>query len=196
MKIETSLLKHILDHCDPPGPSPEMSAAPASVMLLLTRNSETSIQTILKTDNKGYLWRNQIALPGGHIDPEDKSAKDAAFRELKEELGISPEQVEYVGRMGTFQTRLSRKNVDAFIGYIDHYVPIKIDPFEIAKTFRVPVVSLLKTHITRNFHNRKPTVEELKYPYNEFIIWGLTARIIHYFIEILYPYVDYQEVAI
>lgn len=196
MKIEISLLKDILTYCNPPAPSPDMTEKPASVMLLLTRNAETSIQTIQKTDNQGYFWRNQIALPGGHIDPEDKSAKDAAFRELKEELGIRSEQVEYIGRLGTFQTRLSRKNVDAFVGYVDHNVPIKMDPFEIAETFQVPVGSLFKTHIDQNFHNRKPAVDELKYLYDELTIWGLTARIIHHFIEILYPYVDLGEIRI
>ena len=190
MKIEPSLLKHILRHCEPPAPSPEMTARPASVMLLLTRHTETSIQTIRKTDTQGYFWRNQMALPGGHLDPEDKSAKDAAFRELREELDIHPEQVEYMGRLGTFQTRLSHKNVDTFIGYIERQTPITIDPFEIAETFQVPVSYLVETHIARNFHHRNPNVDELKYPYHEFTFWGLTARIIHYFIEMLYPYLE------
>jgi hypothetical protein len=95
-----------------------------------------------------------------------------------------------MGRLGTFQTRLSHKNVDTFIGYIDHQIPITIDPFEIAETFQVPISCLFKTHMACNFHNRKPSVDELQYPYQEFTIWGLTARIIHYFIEILYPYLE------
>lgn len=196
MEIDASLIKHVLNLCELPGPSPYFVAPPASVMLLLTRNAVTSIQTIQKTDNKGYFWRNQIALPGGHIDPGDKSAKDAAFRELHEELGISPEQVEYVGRLGTFQTRLSRKNVDAFIGYFDDDTPLTLDPFEISNTFKVPLGDLFKIHILKDFHNRKPTVEELKYPYKNLTIWGLTARIIHFFLEILYPYIDFEEMRI
>jgi 8-oxo-dGTP pyrophosphatase MutT (NUDIX family) len=191
MKIDPFLLKHILRHSEPPAPSSEMTSRPASVMLLLTRhNTQTSIQTIRKTDNYGYFWRNQMALPGGHLDPEDRSSKEAAFRELEEELDIHPDQVDYIGRLGTFQTRLSHKNVDTFIGYIDHQVPITIDPFEIAETFQVPISCLFETHMACNFHDRKPSVDELKYPYQEFTIWGLTARIIHYFIEILYPYLE------
>ena len=190
MKIEISLLKQIMEHCDPPGPSPEMVAPPASVFLLLTRDAETSIQAIQKSDNKGYPWRNQIALPGGHIDKNDDSPKDAAFRELEEELGITPNQVDYIGPLGTFQTRLSRKNVDVFIGYMDENTPLNFDTFEISHCFKIPVKDLLETHIEKEFHKRNPPVDELKYPFENFTIWGLTARIIHFFLERVYPYVN------
>jgi len=37
------------------------------------------------------------------------------------------------------------------------------------------------------FHNRIPSIDELRYPFEDVVIWGATARILHHLIELLYP---------
>ncbi|MFW6284204.1 MAG: NUDIX domain-containing protein, partial [Desulfosalsimonas sp.] len=79
--------------------------AAASVMLLLyEKNLQPYMLAVLKTDTRGYPWRNQVALPGGHADPQDVSALDTALREVGEELGISADQIQVVGSLGHFST--------------------------------------------------------------------------------------------
>jgi len=87
---------------------PEGSQLKRACVFLLMKNTENrEILTILKSDNPGYAWRNQIALPGGHVDRTDDSPLDTAFRELEEELGIKPENVRFVVTLDIFQPSIT-----------------------------------------------------------------------------------------
>ena len=167
----------------PPEPGPYKSAC---VFLLLFNLEEPHILAIQKTDSEGYPWRNQVALPGGHLEDQDASPLEGAFRELEEETRISRDQVDLLGSLGHFQT-INGREIEAFIGVWDATGPVLYDPSEIARTLKIPLRQLVQTHHLGNFHNRIPGIDELRYPFEDVVIWGATARILHHFIELLYP---------
>ena len=158
----------------------------ACVFLLLYNLANPHILAIQKTDSEGYPWRNQVALPGGHLDTEDASPLEGAFRELKEEVGITRSQVQLLGSLGHFQT-INHRDIEVFTGLWNGRGPIRLDPAEISRVLEIPMRVLVSTHLTRGYHNRIPDVHELRYPFEDVEVWGATARIIHYFIELLYP---------
>jgi 8-oxo-dGTP pyrophosphatase MutT (NUDIX family) len=141
---------------------------------------------VQKADNEGYPWRNQVALPGGHIDEADSSPLDAAFRELREELNIPREQVRLINSLGHFQT-INNKDIEVFVGRWDGEGPVRYDPNEIARVLKIPLSSLFQIHLDKNFHGRLPDVHELIYPYIDTEIWGVTGKIVHNLLEKLYP---------
>ncbi len=161
---------------------------PASVSLLLFQSGQPHLLAIQKTDTEGYPWRNQIALPGGHRDRSDASALDTALRELEEELGILACQVKMIGSLGRFQT-IAQREVEAFVGLWDGTGPVRYDATEIARVLEIPVADLVRTHCERRYTGRLPDVRELLYPYRDVVIWGLTAKILHSFLERLLPVV-------
>ena len=61
------------------------------------------------------------------------------------------------------------------------------DPAEISRVLKIPLQVLVHTHLAREYHNRIPDVHELRYPFEDVEVWGATARILHHFIELLYP---------
>lgn len=184
MQISYSNLKHIIRKATPPEP-PANRYQPTCVFLLLyDKNGKPHILFIQKTDNEGYPWRNQVALPGGHVDESDASPKAAAFRELKEEVCIPEEQVEFIGSIGHFQT-INHKDIEVFAGLWNGEGPVCCDPSEIARVLEVPLEALVCTHRRKNFHGRIPDLYELTYPLEDAVIWGATARILHCFIELL-----------
>ena len=63
--------------------------------------------------------------------------------------------------------------------------PMWHDPTEISRILEIPLRELVKTHNTKNFHGRLPDVNELRYPFEDVVIWGVTARVLHHFIELL-----------
>jgi 8-oxo-dGTP pyrophosphatase MutT (NUDIX family) len=188
MKVEKATLERVIRSTDGP-PAPAWPHRPASVSLLLFGEDTTQILAILKADHHGYVWRNQIALPGGRTDNDDPDAFHTAIRELKEELNISSENVEYVGSLGHFQT-LQNTVIEVFVGIWNERDAIRFEDREIAKVLRIPLETIIETHIDKQLNGRMPAMEELLYPVEDMVIWGVTAKILHFFIERLYPELD------
>ena len=179
-------LKEIIRKNAMPGLPESNPFQPTCVFLLLFNAEDPHILAIQKTDSEGYPWRNQVALPGGHLEKEDASPLAGAFRELEEETRISRDRVEFIGSLGHYQT-INGRDIEAFIGVWDATGPVRYDPSEIARILNVPLRALVQTHRVGNFHNRRPSIDELRYPVEDVVIWGATARILHQLIELLYP---------
>jgi len=174
-------------------PAPQAPEAgyykPACVFLLLFNPENPHILAIQKTASEGYPWSNQVALPGGHLDAKDASPLAGAFRELEEEMSIHRNQVHLLGSIGHFQT-INNRDIEAFAGLWSGKGPIAHDPAEISRVLKIPLEVLVHTHLVQGFHNRIPDVQELRYPYQDIEVWGATARILHHFIELLYPLLE------
>lgn len=183
------VLKQLIRNAPTPKSPLDGVYKPACVFLLLYKLEDLHILAIQKADSEGYPWRNQVALPGGHIDPEDTSPLEGAFRELQEEVNIKRDQVELLGSIGHFQT-INNRDIEVFIGHWNGKGTVRCEQAEISRKLEVPVRALVKTHMAKNYHGRFPDVQELRYPFKDVIIWGVTARILHHFIELLYPILD------
>jgi len=160
------------------------------VFLLLFNKDDPHCLAIQKSDTDGYPWRNQVALPGGHIDKSDASPLDAAYRELKEEVNIPSNQVEFIGSLGHFQTIEKPRDIQVFVGWWSGEGPVCSDPVEISRVLEIPLKSLLETHVTNGYHDRQSGVSDLTYPFSDVVIWGASARIFHHFIERIYPLLE------
>ncbi|MFW6080684.1 MAG: NUDIX hydrolase [Desulfosalsimonas sp.] len=156
----------------------------ASVILLLyEKNSEPWVLTVLKSESRDYPWSNQVALPGGHMDNQDDSPLDTALRELTEELGITPDHLEVTGTMGHFFT-IRQTVIECFVAVWDgEKSGFFFDDREIARVIEIPVAALRSIHESGGFSGRIPDMSELTYPYDGVVIWGVTARMIHFLLE-------------
>jgi len=115
-------------------------------LLVFERLGRLFFLAIQKTDTEGYPWRNQVALPGGHVDPDDDTPLDACFRELEEELCITRDQVTLTGSLGHFQT-IKNHNIEAFSGFWNDKGRISHKANEISRVLEIPVSDLMKVHI-------------------------------------------------
>ena len=184
--IDFADLRAIIRNYPSPAAPEASSYRRACVFLLLFNLENPNILAIQKSDSEGYPWRNQIALPGGHLDAEDESPLEGAFRELEEEVSISRNQVKLLGSIGHFQT-INHRDIEVFTGLWTGLGPVQHDPAEISRVLEIPLNVFIHTHLTRGYHNRIPNVHELRYPFEDVEVWGATARILHHFIELLYP---------
>ncbi len=178
-KIHTAI--HRAVHPDPPDPD---SFQPTSVMALFAFSKGVELIFIQKADVEGYPWRNQMAFPGGHVDAQDISTQATALRELEEEMGICSNDVRVMGSLGHFQT-INNKDIEAFTGVWNKKGEISFDPAEISRVIPIPLAYLTQVHREKGFSGRRPSTMELTYPYEDVLIWGVTAKILHHLIEVV-----------
>ena len=161
---------------------------PAAVFVLLTQREQTNMLLIRRAD-RGDPWSNHIAFPGGHIDPSDADALEAAYRETREEVGIERRAVSYLADLGHFQTHHLKVDLHAFVGLWSGQGPLRVNPAEVAQVIEVPVGELLRQHRASGFAVRSADQlgDRLVYRFADMTIWGVTARIIYHLLNLIAP---------
>ena len=169
-----------------PGAPDQDLFQPTSVIALILFDEEVKLIFIKKADAEGYPWAGQMAFPGGHKDQKDASTKETALRELEEEMGIHRENVEVLGSLGHFQT-INSKDIEAWIGIWNQKEEIVFDTAEISRVLRIPLKYLMDLHKEKGFDkfDAPPNVMWLKYPYDDVLILGVTAKILYHLLEVL-----------
>ncbi|WP_315552062.1 NUDIX domain-containing protein [Microbacterium aurum] len=88
-----------------------------SAGILLYRTDPDGTVSALVAHMGGPFWARKDegawSIPKGEFDPRSESARDAAAREFREELGVDPPDVPYV-ELGTFAYSSGSKKVTVF----------------------------------------------------------------------------------
>ncbi|MDN7245405.1 CoA pyrophosphatase [Planococcus shenhongbingii] len=148
----------------------------------------------------------EVCFPGGRIDPQDKSPESAALRETDEELGISEDEISAVFPLDYMVSPFGMI-IYAFAGFINAAAEFKPNPAEVGELFSVPLSFFLENPPRvyqinfdvqpeesfpydlivggRDYSWRTRNLEEYFYLYEDKVIWGLTARILSHFIDII-----------
>jgi 8-oxo-dGTP pyrophosphatase MutT (NUDIX family) len=156
-----------------------------AVCLLLFDHPATTLLLIQKADRDGYPWRDQVALPGGGIEPTDRDAEGAALREVREELGIDRSEIVVLGTLGHFQTKGSKDDLEVFVARWMKPSALRVDHREIARVLDYPLARLVKLHLQAGYRSRSGSElgDALVYELPDVTIWGVTARILHRLVE-------------
>lgn len=131
----------------------------------------------------------QIAFPGGAIDPGDTSPEMAALREAEEEVGLSVDHVETVGRLPVYLAATGFR-ITPVLSVVRPGFTLRLNPAEVAETFEVPLAFLMNP----DHHQRDSAVWKgyerhfYRMPYGERMIWGITASILRSLYERLYAW--------
>lgn len=167
------------DHDLNPDLHPKAGLKQAAVLVpLVIHENEVTVLFTQRTDDLEH-HPGQVSFPGGHIDPVDNSAEDAALRETEEEVGLGRQHIEIIGRLDTYKTRTGF-SVIPVVGLVRPPFEINPDPGEVAEVFEVPFPFLMNPdnheRHTREFQGA--TREFYAMPYNGHFIWGATAGMV------------------
>ena len=165
------------DHDLNPGQRPpDQPLKPAAVLVPIVDREDG--MTVLLTKRTEHLndHAGQVSFPGGRAEPEDPDAVATALREAEEEIGLSRDFVEILGRLDTYITGTGY-SVTPVVGIVRPGFTLTIDPYEVAEAFEVPLAFLLdaKNHERHSREYRGATRHFWAMPYNDYYIWGATA---------------------
>ena len=144
--------------------------------------------TVLFTRRTEHLQvhAGQISFPGGGAEPDDASPIATALRETEEEIGLHPRHVEILGSLTEHPT-VTGYRITPIVGLVRPPFDLRLDEFEVAGIFEVPLAFLLDPAN----HRRDSMIREGRrrefdaVPYGEHYIWGATAAMLLQFYSFL-----------
>jgi 8-oxo-dGTP pyrophosphatase MutT (NUDIX family) len=157
-----------------------MQSRPAAVLVPLVLHAHRKDSpTVLFTRRTDHLHHHpgQISFPGGGMEEGDSSAEETAVREAEEEIGLAPERVELIGRLPDYLTGTGFR-VTPVVGLLRPPITLKLDSFEVAEAFEVPLMHFLDSANHRRHSIQIKNGETCHFhamPYGNYFIWGATA---------------------
>lgn len=148
---------------------------------------------------------NEVCFPGGKIE-NDENPLNTAIRETCEEIGICEDKIKVISPLDIFVSPFNTI-IHPYLVFIEDINNMKINVEEVEEVFFVPLDFLLNTNVNTfinkvnispddNFpydlipkkHNYKFSTGSYEVPfyiYNEYVIWGITAKILLNFLSYL-----------
>jgi 8-oxo-dGTP pyrophosphatase MutT (NUDIX family) len=131
----------------------------------------------------------QVAFPGGRADLDDPDPETTALREAQEEIGLNPDDVRLLGRMGEFHT-ISNYRVTPVVGRIPWPYPFRLASEEVSRVFIIPLAWLADP---QNWEERQRPLPPPYAPvsviyfnlYDGELLWGISAALTLKFLRIL-----------
>ncbi|WP_297925204.1 CoA pyrophosphatase [uncultured Agitococcus sp.] len=160
--------------------------ADAAVLMAMTRED---IPRLILTQRAAHLKSHagEVAFPGGKRDKTDSSLIYTALREAQEEIDLNPQDVEVVGELGIFTSRVGIK-VKPIIGLLEDIPQLTPSPDEIDSIFTVPLDVFLqqKPNYQHKIKYMGLSIPVPSFNYQGYVIWGLTGFMIVEFMRQVY----------
>ncbi|MEM9362282.1 MAG: CoA pyrophosphatase [Bacteroidota bacterium] len=161
----------------------------AGVMALFYPNDKqlTYLLLILRKTYQG-VHSNQIAFPGGKLEPEDKNLMETALRETHEEVGVPSESVEVLKKLSEVYIPPSNFLVQPYLGVYPKPKVFQIQENEVEALVEVPLSDFLDRS---NLSEEKLSTSYAKnisvpaFKLNGYTVWGATAMMLSEIKELL-----------
>ncbi len=162
--------------------SPENYNPKKSAVLILLFPQSNLIKTVfIERPIYDGVHSGQVAFPGGRFEDADVDLKQTALRETFEEIGVSPDKIEIIGKLTDLYINPSNFLVSPFIGYINECPNFIVNAREVQKIVVYNLFDLNNDTIKSEKEITFSGGFKLKTPYYEIdglTVWGATAMMI------------------
>lgn len=162
----------------------------AAVAFILRERADGGAESLFikRSERDDDPWSGHMAFPGGRRDPGDESLEATARRETLEEVGLELDSGQCFGRLhDIYGGRLHsyKMSVSPFLFHTTEGHELTFNDGEVADAVWVPLSILsdpaqIREYIFHLDPHRRPFPS---FHYNDYVIWGLTFRIIANFLE-------------
>lgn len=162
----------------------ERSGRDAGVLVVLFDLHDEAHVILTKRSETVAHHKGEVSLPGGKVEPHDDGLLGAALRETHEEIGIQPGALEVLGPLDDVHTMASGFTVSPWVAHHPGGRPAMTpQDAEIARIMEVRLRDVLSAD---RLIPATPDLRTLRYPLHGEDVWGLTARILRTFAEVVH----------
>jgi 8-oxo-dGTP pyrophosphatase MutT (NUDIX family) len=172
--------------------TPTAKHAAVAAVLHEPANGHPELLFIERAEHPLDPWSGHMAFPGGRVDPGDPTARHAAERETREEVGLDLAGAELLGRLDDVEGAppgFDSLVVSAFVYHLPTRVPPTLN-YEVRDALWVPLPALVDGERRVPFYWPRGQ-RETHYPGilvglpDRHIVWGLTYRFLEIFFTAL-----------
>ena len=152
----------------------------AAVSVILSRKVAPRVLLIKRSEREGDPWSGQVAFPGGKFQEGDASLRATAVREAREEVGFDLDvSSEFLGYFGTFRTHTGDMEVVPSVFLLKGEVSVRVNG-EATSYMWVPLEDMLSDEAKSDCEVQVGGAPRVvpAFRVGEYVIWGLTHRII------------------
>jgi len=165
------------------------NAHKSAVMVLFFHDDNVLKMIVIRRSVYVGIHSGQIAFPGGRYEEEDGDVRTTALREIEEEIGITKDKIEIIGRLSDIYVPPSNFLISVFVGYIDKKPIYKIDEREVNEVIEIPFADFFKPEVIKQkdfyVNSIKTASKAPYYDVSNAEIWGASAMVISELLDIL-----------
>ncbi len=152
----------------------------AVLILVFPDNKKLNVLLIERSIYDG-VHSGQVAFPGGKFEESDIDLKQTSLRELFEEVGVHPEEVEIIGNLSDVYISPSNYLVSPFVGYSQQKPNFVRDEYEVQNIITLDLFQLNNSKIMSKKNiilSHGVEISTPCYDIQGLTIWGATAMMI------------------
>lgn len=159
----------------------------SGVLLLLYLKRDIPHFVLMKRSSKLRTHSGQISLPGGQKDKTDRCYYQTAIRETNEELGVTVEYIQALGKLTPLYIPISNFMVHPFVSYAERSLNFVANDAEVEQVLEIPISRLLDNECVteESWEKRGKSYRRPFFAVGEHKVWGATAMILSEFRELL-----------
>jgi 8-oxo-dGTP pyrophosphatase MutT (NUDIX family) len=165
------------------------SLRPAAALLLIYPHEDAWHMPLTLRGSNLRHHTGQISLPGGRLDAGE-SVEQAALREAHEEIGVTPVDVDVLGRLTPLPVYVSGHLLHPVVGFAARRPDFNLHSHEVERLIEVPIAVLREPDrvLWEERTRILPPQGVMNVPYFDVLdarVWGATAMVLSEFVAVV-----------
>ena len=165
------------------------NARKSAVMILLYEENKSIKVIFIRRSFYVGIHAGQIAFPGGRYEESDGHVQTTALREIEEEIGISADKIEILGRLSDIYVPPSNFLISVFVGYLKEQPQYKADEREVAEIIEIDMNEFFHEDVIQKkdflIPSTNNSVNAPCYKVGEIDLWGASAMVMTELLDVI-----------